>query len=62
MARQAAEKFTCPECGNKQPMTKNAQRSITCLGCDTAFAIVKDDEGGKALVPFFNQKNDTISE
>lgn len=54
MAKQK-EIFTCPECQNKQPLNNSAHHSIKCIGCDTSFAIVKDDEGGKALVPYFNQ-------
>lgn len=58
MARKG-EVFECPECNNKQPLNKSASRSVTCIGCETEFAIVQDGEGGKALVPYFNQKNAT---
>lgn len=57
MPRTPGEKFKCPQCGNVQPLNKAAHRSVVCVGCDTSFALVQDGEGGKALVPYFNQES-----
>ena len=56
MSRGKAEVFTCDVCGNKQTLNTQAVKSITCIGCLTEFAIVADDEGNKATVPYFLQK------
>lgn len=57
MPRGTGEVFTCPNCGNKQPLNKSAHRSVNCIACGTSFAIVQDNEGGKALVPYYNQES-----
>lgn len=54
----AREIFTCPNCNNKQPLSKQAKKSIECVGCETEYAIVKDGEGGTALAELAYQKKD----
>ena len=55
--RKKAEVFECPECGNKQPLNKGVKRTVSCINCETDFAIVATPEGEKALVKYFDQPN-----
>lgn len=60
MARTAKrELFSCEHCGNAQPLPGAKQRSVTCLKCGTVYAIVADDEGNRAVVPFYWQGEKT---
>lgn len=54
-AKVKREIFKCPKCEVQQPIENSVHQTFTCLGCETKFALVKDDEGGKALVEYYNQ-------